>query len=281
MASGCRPLDGLRRAQRDGTAPAGTYPATGRAGGCAKGCRAVRVVRLILGDDHRLFADALADVLPRHEVIVTARARSPQEVLAALASEQADMCLISGRWLNDDRLGHLRQVREHYPAVDLVILSEGSGSAKCDTGAALAIGAAAIVSQHEHVTDLLAVLRRVRAGELAIDAAIAPQVARVSPLAVTYVDGLLDLLTTREQEVLMLMADGKATKEIASALAITLHTARTHVQSVLVKLGVHSRLEASGLAARSGLVGPFGQLAFSPSDLRLRRADDSELGPAQ
>jgi two-component system, NarL family, nitrate/nitrite response regulator NarL len=238
-------------------------------------------VSLILGDDHCLFADALADLLPRHGVIVMARARSPQEVLAALASEQADMCLISGRWLTGDRLGHLRQVREHHPTVGLVILSERSGSVNCDIATALAIGAAAIVTQHQQVTDLLGVLHRVRAGERCIEAAVVPEVASFSPLAAGYADGLLDLLTTREQEVLMLMTDGKAAKEIASALAITLHTARTHLQSVLVKLGVHSRLEACGLVARSGLVGPFGQLAFGPGDPRNRSADDSEPGPAR
>lgn len=223
----------------------------------ASGC----VVKLILGNDHRLFADALAHVLPRHGVTVTARARSPHELLMALATEQADMCLIAGRWLKGEGLGHLRQVRERYPAVDVVVLSEGSAD---DIAMALDIGAAAVVSQHQHVTDLLAVLHRVRAGERAIDAAIEPKACGFSRLAGADVDGLLETLTVREQEVLVLMTDGKATKEIASELAITLHTARTHVQSVLVKLGVHSRLEASGLIARSGLLGPCGQFSFSP-----------------
>ncbi len=220
-------------------------------------------MRLILGNDHRVFADALADVLPRHGVIVTARARSPHEILVALANEQADMCLIAGRWLKGEGLGHLRQVRVRHPAVDVIILSEGS--AKCDIATALDIGAAAVVSHHQRVTDLLAVLHRVRAGERAIDAANTPETGGLSPLAGTGADGLLGTLTIREQEVLVLMADGKATREIASALAITLHTARTHVQSVLVKLGVHSRLEASGLVARSsGALGPFGQSVVSP-----------------
>lgn len=235
-------------------------------------------MRLILGNDHRLFADALADVLPRHGVMVTARACSPQEVLVALATEPADLCLISGRWLKGEGLGPMRQVREHHPAVGLVILSEGSGSANCDIAAALAIGAAAVVSRHEDVAELMAVLRRVRAGERAIDVTSAPQAGSLSPLASAYVDGLLHLLTAREQEVLMLMTDGKATKEIASALAITLHTARAHVRSVLVKLGVHSRLEASGLVARSGAP-LFGQFTFNPvaHDAAERLAAELEL----
>lgn len=215
---------------------------------CAKDCGGGSAVRLILGHDHRLFADALADVLRRHRAVVTARARSPREVLMALATDQADICLVADRWLDGEALGHLRQVRELHPAVDLVILSERS--ANCDIATARAIGAAAIVGQHQHVTDLVAVLHRVRAGERAIDAETAQQVGSFSPLAEVHAGSLVDTLTIREQEVLMLMTDGKAAKEIASALAITLHTARTHVQSVLVKLGVHSRLEASGLVAQ-------------------------------
>lgn len=205
-------------------------------------------MRLIVGHDHRLFADVLADVLRLHGAIVTARARSPREVLMALATEQADICLVADRWLKGEALGHLRQARELHPAVDLVILSERS--ANFDIATARAIGAAAVVSQHHRVTDLVAVLHRVRAGERAIDAAVAPEVGSFSPGAGAYAGSLLGTLTIREQEVLMLMTDGKAAKEIASALAITLHTARTHVQSVLVKLGVHSRLEASGLVAQ-------------------------------
>jgi two-component system nitrate/nitrite response regulator NarL len=61
----------------------------------------------------------------------------------------------------------------------------------------------------------------------------------------------------------MLIADGHATRDIAQALAISLHTARTHVQSVLVKLGAHSRLEASGMVARSGLLGLAVELGVS------------------
>ena len=54
-----------------------------------------------------------------------------------------------------------------------------------------------------------------------------------------------------------------ATKEIARSLEITVHTARTHSQRVLEKLGAHSRLEASGMAARRGWAGPSGERALS------------------
>jgi len=61
-------------------------------------------------------------------------------------------------------------------------------------------------------------------------------------------------LTQREREALILLAEGAATRDIASQLFISLNTARNHVQSVIVKLGAHSRLEAVATARRAGLL---------------------------
>ena len=72
------------------------------------------------------------------------------------------------------------------------------------------------------------------------------------------------LLTLREQEVLMLIMEGQSTKQIARSLAISMSTARTHIQSVLVKLGAHSRLEATSMVARFCLVGVTGEYSLGP-----------------
>jgi two-component system, NarL family, nitrate/nitrite response regulator NarL len=65
----------------------------------------------------------------------------------------------------------------------------------------------------------------------------------------------LGRLTAREREVLSLLAEGGDNDSIAQVLVISPQTARTHIQNVLVKLGVHSRLEAAALAIQNGLVG--------------------------
>jgi two-component system, NarL family, nitrate/nitrite response regulator NarL len=61
-------------------------------------------------------------------------------------------------------------------------------------------------------------------------------------------------LTNREREVLSLVAQGKSTKEMGKRLAVSNHTARTHVENVFAKLQVHSRLEAAAFALRYKLV---------------------------
>jgi two-component system nitrate/nitrite response regulator NarL len=222
-------------------------------------------MRIVLGNDHRLFMDALADVLSQQGVTVAARAHAPHDVLVQVAEQRPDICLIADRWLKHEGIDSLRQICRNYPDTKLVILSDGSAAA--DIMTAVDIGAAAVISQHQHVSDLINVLRRVRGGARPIDAAaVIPPIRNFARPVGSHSDRLLDMLTIREQEVVMLMTDGQATKEIAEALAITLHTARTHVQSVLVKLGAHSRLEACGIVGRSGLLGLPGQLGVRPAN---------------
>jgi two-component system, NarL family, nitrate/nitrite response regulator NarL len=219
-------------------------------------------VRLILGNDHQMFTDALADVLAQQGVMVLARAGTPDAVVLEVARHEPDICMVASRWSNAAGVDSLRLIHANHPAVSVVLLSDGSTSS--DMATAVTIGAAAVVSRHQHVTDLMGVLNRVRAGERPIDTAMmVPPIGNLRP-ACSASDRLLDTLTVREQEVLVLLMDGQPTKEIANLLAITLHTARTHVQSVLVKLGVHSRLEATAMVARCGLLGPSGRLLVNP-----------------
>jgi two-component system nitrate/nitrite response regulator NarL len=63
----------------------------------------------------------------------------------------------------------------------------------------------------------------------------------------------LKFLTARERQILLFLTQGIATAEISRELAISVHTARTHIQHILTKLGVHSKLEAAAYAVRNGL----------------------------
>jgi two-component system, NarL family, nitrate/nitrite response regulator NarL len=222
-------------------------------------------VRLVLGNDQRLCMDALAAALSEHGATVLAVARTPCEVLTEVAKHQPDICLLAARWPAGDGVDIVRAVCTHHPAVKVVILTDGADSAVLV--AAAEIGAAALVSRRQHVAELVTLLRRVRAYEKPVGVS--------STLASTFAttvdaesDPRLGHLTAREQEVLTLMIEGQATKEIARSLAITVHTARTHAQSVLVKLGAHSRLEASDVVARRRWLGPAGDDTLRPASRR-------------
>lgn len=211
-------------------------------------------MRVVLAADQRLCRDALAAALCKNGVMVLAVAQTQHEVLAAVAEHEPDICLLSARGPAGSDLDTMRALRTRHPATKLVILADGSDSSAL--AAATENGAAAVVSRGLQIADLVALLECVRADERPRAGGPAfPPASIADPVAEPAGDSGLAHLTPREQEILKLMLEGKSTKEIARSLAITVHTVRTHAQSVLAKLGAHSRLEASGILVRRGLLG--------------------------
>jgi len=141
-----------------------------------------------------------------------------------------------------------------HPDVKIVMLSSSPYPAL--VAAAVEEGAAGFIPRDCHITDIVRILPRVRCGERVFDGALLEAAVRAFRLpGAGDGDPLRVMLTSREEEVLLQIAEGECTRQIARSLAITEATVRTHVQNVLVKLGVHSRLEASTVAAESGMLG--------------------------
>jgi DNA-binding NarL/FixJ family response regulator len=127
---------------------------------------------------------------------------------------------------------------------------------------ALAAGVTGYVTRSATVADLVEALRAVHRGETSVPARmLGGLLAGVARRRRDHerVDRLLDLLTPRELEVLQLLATGATNQQIADALNISAQTAKTHVQKVMKKLGVHSRLQAVVLATDGGLLEREGQ----------------------
>ena len=218
-------------------------------------------MRIVLGADHRLFIEALAAALTQEGVTVAALATSPSDVLAAIARHQPDICMLATRFRISGDLDVLRTICSRYPQVKVVILADSADPATAS--AAIEMGAASLIRKDQHLSDIVRALARVRAGERALDTDLKRNRTRHFGFPATGdSDWLPRLLTLREQQVLVLMMEGESTKQIARSLAITLSTARTHVQSVLVKLGAHSRLEATSMVAQSCLLDVSGQYSL-------------------
>lgn len=221
-------------------------------------------MRLVLGDDHRMFADALAVALTGHGLTVVAVATSPGDVLTAVAAHQPDICLLDVSFPGASGLDVMQVIGTRHPGVQVVMLSATSDPGV--VSAAIEGGVAGFIRKDQHVADIVHALVRIRAGKRVLDTGLLRAVVRsFHRPAARDGDWLLGLLTAREQEVLMRMMEGECTKQIARSLAIAQSTARTHVQNVLVKLGAHSRLEATTIAARNGLFGRLtGDLVGTP-----------------
>jgi DNA-binding NarL/FixJ family response regulator len=137
----------------------------------------------------------------------------------------------------------VRRIREQDPRARVIVLTTYDTDDEIER--ALKAGAKAYVLKDISADDLISCIRAVLAGKTYLAPAAAAKLAE----GVTRVQ-----LTPREMATLKLLADGKANKEIASALDISERTVKTHLAHLFDKLGVSSRTEATRVAARRGLV---------------------------
>ena len=209
---------------------------------------------LVVGDDHAVFLDALATVLAQQDFAITIAGTVP-ETVAAVAAGQPDLCLIDRHFAGVDSVGVIGEMLESSPATKVLVLS-----ADPDTEgilAALAAGASGYLHKTRGVAALTAAITRVLRGEVVVDVPRAG--GRRRPAGHEDALRLASHLTDRERECLGLLVEGLDTAAIARKLCVSRTTVRTHVQSVLTKLGVHSRLEAASFAVRYRLLEDAGQ----------------------
>ncbi|WP_097869746.1 response regulator transcription factor [Streptomyces sp. rh34] len=214
-------------------------------------------VRLMVVDDHRLLAEALASALKLRGHRVLAAAAPTSGAAELVVSRAPEVCLFgTASPAAPGVFDPIVRIGQERPQVAVVVL--GPVPSPRGIAAAFAAGAAGYVRHDERIEGVERAMLKARAGE----SAIAPQLLRgafaelLNPAAQPDDEGrrLLRMLTPREAEVLVRVAEGEGTRVIAAGLDIAPSTARTHVQRVLMKLGVGSRLEAAALAARTGLL---------------------------
>ncbi len=194
-----------------------------------------RTLRILLVDDHGLFADALAGVLARlGEHVAVVSARTCEEALETLKGPGTfDLVLLDlGLPGLKGRLA-FEAVQKDARGAAVVIVTSAEPTA--ETLSFLRAGARGYVHKRSSSDELLAVLRFVLAGGTHIPAAVLD--ARR--------DGEQVSLTPRQREVLTLLARGNSNREIAQALGISEATVRVHVSSVLRALDVESRTQAA------------------------------------
>ncbi len=215
------------------------------------------VIRLMVVDDHAIVRRgilAYVDAVPTVEVV--GEAVDGQEALAQLAQWTAlgtplpDVVLMD---LQMPRMGGVEAtgaIAATYPGVRVVVLTSFGEVERVH--AALAAGAAGYLLKDAEPAEVVTAVRAAAAGEVHLDAAVARQLTRrMSGPQVG-----LGALTTREREILALVAQGQSNRDVADSLGISERTARTHVSNVLTKLQLSSRTQAALLAIREGLIPP-------------------------
>jgi DNA-binding NarL/FixJ family response regulator len=202
-------------------------------------------------DDHAVFADSLAVVLADAGYQVTGVSYGLTEAVRSLAavSPPPDICLVDLAFPEGSLLERLPELRSAAPRTRFVLLTGRLDQHTIEAG--LDAGIRGFAHKGRQVRDIVALLERVNRGEVVMD----DGAERTSPLRPrNQAQRIAQFLTPREREVLTRLARGESTASLAKAMGVTRSTARSHVQSVLTKLGVHSQREAVIEAARSGLV---------------------------
>lgn len=214
-------------------------------------------VRVVVVDEQRLLAEALASALKIRGHRVLAAAAPSAGAAELVLSRAPEVCLLgTAKPAEPGAFTAVTRIRRDKPRIAVVVL--GPVPSPRGIAAAFAAGASGYVRHDERVEGVERAMIRARTGE----AVVAPQLLQhafgelLHPPPEVDDEGarLLRLLTAREVAVLVRVAEGEDTRLIAAGMGIAPSTARTHVQRLLRKLKVGSRLEAAALAARTGLL---------------------------
>jgi DNA-binding NarL/FixJ family response regulator len=202
------------------------------------------VKRVLLVDDHALLRTGVANIINQEpDLRVVAEAGDGAEAVDAFERHRPDVTLLDLRMPVMEGVEVVRRIRERDPAARVIILT--TYDTDDEISQALKAGAKAYVLKDISAEALVNCIRAVLSGKTYIAPAAAAKLAE----GVTRVH-----LTPREMATLRLLADGKANKEIATALNISERTVKTHLAHLFEKLGVTSRTEAIAVATRRGLV---------------------------
>ena len=208
---------------------------------------------IVLCDDHAVFVESLVSVLVGAGFRVPAVARSLAGTIEAVRHHRPDVCLLSRHFSDGDGVAAIGRVIAVSPATRILVLT-----AEGDTDAmrrAVRLGAAGYVDKTWGVRKLVQALQRVADGAVVLDAPASTRLGAANPRSdISEARRLAAHLTARERECLALLVEGLDTRAMTLRLRVSTTTVRSHVQALLTKLGVHSRLEAATFAVRYDLV---------------------------
>ena len=212
-------------------------------------------MRIVIADPHRAFAGALESLLRRSDHKVVGYATMLGAATQEAARRQADACVFDADLACEPAA--VEGAMAVAPGTAFVVLANSPESGGLDI--AIAAGAHGAALKTDDFVEFMRVLtgacarasRRSAGGAvLSLSAQAARRRIRRGPDH----PPLADALTPREREVLARLVRGESTTSMARSMGVRLSTTRTHVDSILIKLGVHSRREAVAYAVKEGII---------------------------
>jgi DNA-binding NarL/FixJ family response regulator len=201
-------------------------------------------IRILIVDDHALLREGIvALIADQKDLKIVAEASNGREAIEQFRLHHPDITLMDLQMPGMNGTDALIAVRSEFPHARVIILTTYSGDVHVSR--ALKAGARAYLLKSALRRELLDAIRCVHAGQRRIPAELATDVA----------DHIADnALTSREIEVLKLIAEGRANKLVADRLSITEETVKGHVKNILSKLGASDRTHAVTIALKRGII---------------------------
>jgi two-component system, NarL family, response regulator NreC len=212
-------------------------------------------MRVVVVDDHTLIRQGIVGLLESQpDIEVAAQGGTGPEAIALAAEHQPDVVLMDVNMPGMSGLAATKEIKSRWPGVAVLILTIHDREDYLYQ--ALRAGASGYVLKGADVNDLLAALRSAQRGEVYLS----PSVAKA--LVGDYLrrsregdaDASSDGLTEREREILLLIARGRTTAEIAADLVLSPHTVQSHRDHIMTKLDLHSKAALMKYAISKGLI---------------------------
>ena len=214
----------------------------------------MKQIRILLADDHTVVRKGLRLLLENAGMTVVADAADGRETIALCEQHSPDVVVMDVAMPTLNGIEAARQISAKMPQTAIVFLSMHS-----DEGyvlRALKAGARAYLLKDSAEHDLINAIQAVSEGKAFFSPAISKMLVEdyVRQMQERKVEDSYDLLTTREREILQLLAEGKGNKEVANLLNLSLYTVETHRSNIFQKLNLHSGAELILYAIRKGVI---------------------------
>jgi two-component system, NarL family, response regulator NreC len=215
--------------------------------------RPMSVIKIILADDHEMFRSGLKGLLEKEpDFKVVAQAGDGEELLKKLASTRTDCVVVDLSMPNMDGLVTLKELRKKFPKIKALVLTMQKDMEHFKH--AMAAGASGYLLKDSAFDQLVMAIKLIMKGKTFVSPAISNLITEQYVRSVEEQDApSLELLTAREKEILRMIAQGLANKNIASKLKISIRTVETHRSRLIHKLGIKTAAGLVKYAISKGL----------------------------
>jgi DNA-binding NarL/FixJ family response regulator len=221
-------------------------------------------ITVLLADDHTIVREGFRHMLELEaDFQVVGEAADGRKAVALAVKLRPDVVLMDIAMPRLNGLEATRQVLKALPSVKVIILTSHNDDVRVET--ATNSGAAGFLFKQSSTLDVCQAIREVQQGKTSFSPAIAKRFSRLHPRLPGRAEKLkpsLSQLTSRQMEVLQLIAEGKANKQMAAELGIGIKTVEKHRGHVMQKLDIHDTAGLTRYAISAGIVENTGHLAI-------------------